>query len=141
MFSAVLNLSGALGRLLLRSQGVFYYISPGELLVELQRHRLRLAKRFAGTEAELDEALTLVAAHISVVHPSDIPAEAVEKATALIGVVDPGDVPFVALAIARDVALWTGDLKLLKGLKAAGFDEAYTTQELLRIRELFEDEG
>ncbi|MFL5541612.1 MAG: PIN domain-containing protein [Longimicrobiaceae bacterium] len=39
--------------------------------------------------------------------------------------VDPGDEPFVALTLALDGRLWTGDQKLRRGLVARGFDRFF----------------
>ena len=41
------------------------------------------------------------------------------------------DLPFVALTDYLDGKLWTGDLKLLRGLKAKGYENCLTTKELI----------
>jgi predicted nucleic acid-binding protein len=49
--------------------------------------------------------------------PESCRAEAVELCRG----VDPADAPFVALTLALDGRLWTGDKKLRSGLAARGF--------------------
>lgn len=46
------------------------------------------------------------------------------------------DIPFVALSIELECPLWTGDKKLLKGLKKAGFGKIVNTIELIKIRDI-----
>lgn len=45
--------------------------------------------------------------------------------------IDEDDTPFVALAIYLDAYLWTGDLKLVKGLRKKGFDQIRLTKDMV----------
>lgn len=50
----------------------------------------------------------------------------------LIHDIDLKDLLFVALAIQYNCKLWTGDKKLIKGLRNKGFDQVIDTSELRR---------
>ena len=41
------------------------------------------------------------------------------------------DLPFVALTSYLEGMLWTGDVKLLNGLRAKGYQKCISTEELL----------
>jgi predicted nucleic acid-binding protein len=43
------------------------------------------------------------------------------------------DLPFVALTVYLEGLLWTGDFKLLNGLRAKGFTNCITTEELIKL--------
>jgi predicted nucleic acid-binding protein len=44
--------------------------------------------------------------------------------------VDLDDIPFVAFSFCLKCKVWTGDKKLIKGLKENGFDKIVTTNDL-----------
>ncbi len=46
---------------------------------------------------------------------------------------DPKDVVFVAGAISLDAQLWSGDIKLINGLKAKNINISIQTKDLLEI--------
>lgn len=47
--------------------------------------------------------------------------------------IDKKDMLFVALSIQMDLKLWTGDKKLIQGLRAKGYKNVIETKELLDI--------
>lgn len=58
-----------------------------------------------------------------------------EKAIELVESVDEFDAPFVALSLEMEAPLWTGDKKLIKGLKAKGVDWILDTNKATKIRD------
>ena len=63
-----------------------------------------------------------------------IPFEFWQKSAALVSDIDPDDVSYVALNEFMDGRLWTGDVKLRKGLIAKGYTKCITTKELAEWR-------
>ena len=59
------------------------------------------------------------------------------KAQNLLKDIDPWDIEFVALSLQTGYPIWTGDKKLVKGLKAKGFRNYILTKDLAtKIRQL-----
>lgn len=52
----------------------------------------------------------------------------------LAAVVDEDDTPFLATAISIEASIWTGDKKLINGLRTKGFQDIYSTAELYELR-------
>ena len=48
--------------------------------------------------------------------------------------IDEKDTPFIATTISLNSILWTGDKKLITGLRKKGFNDIINTRELLKKR-------
>lgn len=128
----MLNASSHIGKMLLQSGARFQFYSCAYLRAELYRHRAKLLKLTKLPEAELLELEQLVTRRISFINEGLIPAPIWRQAEALVQAIDVDDTPFVALALHLNGALWTGDLRLYHGLRAASFQGVVTTAELLQ---------
>jgi len=58
-----------------------------------------------------------------------------ERALELTGNVDEFDAPFIALSLELEAPLWTGDKKLIKGLKTKGIEWILDTNQIIKIRD------
>ncbi len=56
------------------------------------------------------------------------------KAISLVAHIDEFDAPFVALSLMMDTYLWTGDKKLITGLKELGYNQVIDTDALMVLR-------
>jgi len=83
---------------------------------------------------QLTIAKRLVFNQITFISNDAISPEYWKIAFELVKNIDEKDTPFVATALSIDATLWTGDLKLITGLRKKGFNEILNTQELLAIR-------
>jgi len=72
--------------------------------------------------------------HIEFIDPEIIQRESWIKGFKMTSDVDEKDIPFVALAIELEGLLWTGDKKLIKGLRSKEVKWALTTEELDQVR-------
>ena len=72
--------------------------------------------------------------HIEFIDPEIIQRESWIKGFELTSDVDEKDTPFVSLAIDLEGSLWTGDKKLIKGLRSKGVELTLTTEELDQVR-------
>ena len=68
---------------------------------------------------------------ISFINEEAIADDVWEQARQFTADVDEKDTPFVALALSYEAMLWTGDRKLIEGLKQRGFTQVVDTASLL----------
>lgn len=107
---------------------------PVLCLEELNAHRLKILKLSGLSDKEFELLLRTVLKKIELINPESLPAESWAKAAKLTSEVDEFDIPFVALAIALNAPLWTGDKKLIHGLKAKGVHWIFSTAKIEEIR-------
>ena len=67
------------------------------------------------------------------VKENDLDNFSLREAERLVQHIDPKDFTFVEVAVYFDSLLWSGDLKLYKGLRRKGFKNIVTTKELSEI--------
>jgi predicted nucleic acid-binding protein len=129
-FSAILNTNSRIAGILFRpSKNVNFY--PTEhLSYEIAEHRDRLLKLSGYTDAELDTVTQLVLSHIRLIDVRLIPRKQYAKAYELTHDIDVDDAEFVALAEHSKASFWSGDKRLVNGLRKKGWTRCVTTDEL-----------
>lgn len=130
VFSALLNSSSKIGKILIHSRKHFQFYSCEYLKTEILKHRKRILKLPKLPDTELAELENLVTHNITFIDERLLPQELLLKIEVLLKSIDPNDTPFVALTKHLEAKLWTGDMHLYKGLKAKRFKEVVTTAEL-----------
>ncbi len=130
VFSAILNSGSRIGKILLNSKEHFQFYTCDFLRVEIQKHRSKLLKLTKLTEIELSELEGLVTHHINFIDERLLPSELLLKTEALLTSIDPNDTPFVALTTHLEGKLWTGDMRLYKGLKLKRYKNIVLTADL-----------
>ena len=98
------------------------FYCPRFFLVELFKHKERIAQASTLPESDLLECLYELLARVHFVDEGGIPIGTWMEARRLCRDVDPKDTPFVALTLHLDGQLWTGDNELATALRAKGFD-------------------
>lgn len=116
VFSAVLNSSSTIARILIGGRRHFKFYSCEFLRTELLRHRPKLLKLTKLTGNELDEVIEKVTGNITFINESLLSTKLILDTEKRMTGNDLKDVPFVALATNRKAKLWTGDKALAKGL-------------------------
>lgn len=134
IFSGLLSPNGTISDLLLNSSNVFAFYSPTFLLEELENHRTKLLKITGYPEKELDFLQLTVLKKIELIDLESIRISTFKKSIELTNNVDEFDAPFIALALELDAPLWTGDIKLIKGLSKKGIDWILKTDIITEIR-------
>lgn len=134
IFSALLSQDGRIADLLLNSQNSFEFYTPSYTLGELKNHKSKLLKLSGLTDDELDFLQGMIFKNIGLVNIENIPKTTFLKAYELTKDIDENDTPFVALALELSSFLWTGDKKLLNGLKQKGLDWMLTTNNIGELR-------
>jgi len=134
LFSGILNINSRIGNLLLTSRRFFRFYATDFFRQEIERHHPKLVEVSGFTADEVNLLLAKFFQRLHFVPESSIPFEFWQKSAALVRDVDPDDVAYVALNEFMDGRLWTGDVKLRKGLTAQGYSKCISTKELIEWR-------
>ncbi|ASJ03477.1 hypothetical protein A3L09_09495 [Thermococcus profundus] len=108
----------------------FRFLVPAYLWEELDSKRERISRLTHLNEEEVEYVLSIIKSQ-TVVIPENIILQALEKAKEIC--LDPKDIPYVALALALNVPLLTGDRKLAESIR--GYIKVYTPREVLDLLE------
>jgi predicted nucleic acid-binding protein len=131
IFSAVLNLKSGISQFIMSAnqQNITFY-APDFLRIELERYIPKLIDISNLSTEKIRRIITLVYAQITFISDELIPFEYYKNALPFVRDVDMDDLVFVALTDYLDETLWTGDLKLYKGLIARGYTKVVIFQEI-----------
>ncbi len=132
-FSAILNSSGRIGKVLLNSRGIFHFVSCKYMLTEIDRHVIKLQTLTGLEKVELSEIIRTITGRINLIGEEFISKANILKAEKIVKDVDFNDLLFVGLTLELKGRLWTGDKKLIRGISANGFNQIITTTELSNI--------
>lgn len=135
VFSAILNTDSQLGDLLLNSTGTFDFYTCHLLREELDNHKARIIAMAGYSESDYAEIAYQVVRPLQFISEELIGFEFWQQAIHFVRDVDMDDVAFVALTEFMNCKLWTGDQKLLKGIRAKGYSNALSTAELKTLRD------
>jgi predicted nucleic acid-binding protein len=138
VFSTLLNTSSQIGDLLLNSDKIFEFYSCNLLKEEIAEHKNKLLTISGYTEVQLFTLCQVVFEKIRFISEDIIPFECWQAAAPIVRDVDMNDIAFVALNNLLGAKLWTGDKKLLKGIRAKGYSNVISTEELLNLRNSLE---
>lgn len=103
---------------------------PKFLIVEIFKHKEKIVAASKLGEDEILESFYLILNYCRVFDENDIPADIMRRANEYVKDVDPKDAVFVAAALTLDAGLWSGDKKLINGLKEKGIDFIVQTRDL-----------
>jgi predicted nucleic acid-binding protein len=124
LFTALLREQSRIRETLLADvQHIFY--SPRFVMVELFKHKERLASASELSTEELLECLNALLGHMIFIEEGTIAIGTWMEGRRLCADVDPKDVPFVTLTLHVDGCLWTSDIALESGLRLKGFDQFF----------------
>lgn len=85
------------------------------------------------TLENIDVSIYEVLKNIKLISPEAISGKNWQLAYALTHNIDEDDTPFVATTLGVQGALWTGDKKLMNGLKSEGFKDVFSTTQLTEL--------
>jgi predicted nucleic acid-binding protein len=135
IFSAILNVDGKIGDLLINSSDVFCFIAPDFLRTEIHLHYDKLEKLSGLSLVDIQEAEYYVYRQVVFVSDEQIAKESWQEAIRLVENIDEKDAVYVAYSKQFDCPLWTGDKQLTQGLSSKGYYNVVDTNNLLSIRE------
>ena len=125
LFAALLPRQSRLREILLTDARHTFY-SPRFVMVEVFKHKERLAAASALDPEELLECLQALLARIRFLDERAIPIGTWMEGRRLCAGVDLKDTPFVTLTLHLDGRLCTGDEELEAGLRSRGFDRFFS---------------
>lgn len=122
IWSTAYNAKSEIGQfvLLVSPKEVRFY-APEFLKVEIERHFPKIVSLSGQTEEEVRIVLGLAYKKIEFISDDQIPYEFYRRSIPLVRDVDMDDLVFVALAEYMKELLWTGDRRLITGLKSKGY--------------------
>ena len=130
VFSALLNTNSRIGQILINGKNYFDFYSPEYVRFEIFQHKEKIKSIGKLSEDEFIETYGLILRNITILNHSIIPPEIYRNAELLCKDIDIDDTIFVAVSNFAKGILWTGDMKLLNGLKNKGFEQVIKTEEL-----------
>ncbi len=134
LWSTVYNAKSPIGQFVLAVEpSSLKLYAPEFLKVEIERHFPKILALSNQPEMEVREVLSLAYQKIEFVEDRIIPFEHYARAAPLVRDVDPNDLVFVALTEFLDAFLWTGDVKLLQGLRAKGYSKVVSFEEVKEL--------
>jgi len=134
VFSAILNSNGLIGELLFNSEQQFDFYTSEFMVHELTKYKSKLQNLTKMSEERIDISIRQILKKIDLISTEVISEAHWERAYELAADVDEDDTPFLATAISLEASIWTGDKKLINGLKTKGFQDIYSTSDLLELR-------
>jgi predicted nucleic acid-binding protein len=117
VFSAILNSSGKIGQLIIGGSKYFQYFSINLLKEEIFNHKSKILLVSGLKPAQLESIFITITSRIKFIDEILLSDEDIHKAQNLTSGIDENDTLFVALANYLNGQLWTGDKKLITGLR------------------------
>jgi predicted nucleic acid-binding protein len=135
VFSGMLKSDSKIGDLLINSEGIFKFISPDYLRIEIYKHLDKLVKISKLSMEQILEAEFQVCKSISFISDAQINQVNWDLAENLVFDVDKKDVSYIAFSKQFRAKVWSGDKVLIKGLAEKGFTNFISTNELWDYRQ------
>lgn len=132
VFSALLNSSGNIAKILLSSNDSVELYSCEFLKDELNAHHKKIQKYTKLSMSQINELINLVCSNIIFIDERLLPTSSLKSGYDLVGDIDEKDLPFVAMSIHFKAFLWTGDKHLYNGLVKKNYKRVITTTSLLK---------
>jgi predicted nucleic acid-binding protein len=116
VFSGILKSDGKIGDLLINSGGIFKFISPYFLCIEIQRHHDKLVGISKLTLDQLLESEFQICKSINFISDEQISYSNWDFAENLVFDVDIKDISYIAFSKQFKAKVWSGDKALIRGL-------------------------
>ena len=133
LISGIINPHGTIKSLLLNNNNSIELIIPEFAIIELRLHKNKICKTASIAPEIFDSLLIRYLKNITQFSHETISLGDYYKAEKITASLDSNDTWYIALSLSIDAVLWTGDLKLYKGLRRAGFYNIITTTEFVQI--------
>ena len=133
VFSAILNTQSKIGQLLINGSKYFDFYTVGLLKDEIIEHKDKILRSTKFTPTQFSDTFQLIINRIIFLDDILLTDKDLNKAIDLVAGIDENDALFVALNNHLLANLWTGDKRLLDGLKGKGYSRVVTTNDLYEI--------
>jgi putative PIN family toxin of toxin-antitoxin system len=129
IFSALIDPKSKISKII-REKSKIQFIAPNFLLEEVKLHWEKILQFTSLSNKELEKEFVLLSKRIKFVDIKELPREILFEANEIVKDIDEDDTYFVALYLYQKHKIWTGDRKLINGLKKKGYDICITTSQL-----------
>jgi len=129
IISALISPKGSTASVL-KDKSNIQFIAPDYLLTEVYGYWEKIVESTTLSKKEVFEDFYFYRSKIVFVDTINVPKKHKNEASEIVKDIDVKDAPFVSLHLYKRHKLWTGDRKLINGLKAKGYDICVTTTEL-----------
>lgn len=133
IISALINPNGKEAALIFDYTHKVDFAAPGLLFREVQSKKNKIISTSHLTGSSFDQSLELISTAFSIYDVARYNPDILKVAEQLTYSIDEKDTQYIALTILLEGLLWTGDLKLLSGLKRKGFNQIITTTDFHQI--------
>ena len=133
IFSTILNTESKIGQLVVNGSKYFEFYTVGLLKDEILKHKDKIIDLTNYSEDKFVEIFQLISNKLIFVDDILLRDKDLNKAIELVSNIDQDDAFFVALTNHLNANLWTGDKRLIKGLRTKGYMQVLTTEELYDI--------
>jgi predicted nucleic acid-binding protein len=133
IISACLNEKSEIFKIISNLSVKIDFLIPDYALEEITKHKFALCKNTGYSISQFDKLLSQCCDNATIFSVEDISTSIFQQAAELTSNIDFNDKAFVAFSIAFDALIWTGDFKLNRGLKRAGFKNIISTKEFKDI--------
>lgn len=133
VFSAILNSSGKIGQLIIGGSKHFQFFTVNLLREEIFKHKAKILFVSGLKPAQFESTFITITSRIKFVDEILLSDEIIHQAQILTAGIDENDTLFVALANYLKGKLWTGDKKLILGLRKQNYPRILSTDELYDI--------
>ncbi|MBE0638396.1 MAG: DNA-binding protein [Bacteroidales bacterium] len=130
VFSAILNSQGKIGQLIINGSRYFKFYTVGLLKEEIEEHKGKILSLSGFTNQQFKNSYQTITNRIIFVDEIFLSDRELLKAIDLVADIDENDALFVALTNYLNGKLWTGDKKLILGLKSKRYSKTISTNEL-----------
>ena len=131
IFSAILNEKSRIASILINYHSQFELYSSSYLKTELTKYYPKLSHLSSKSIDEIERIESLVCKNIRFIDIDILPKPDILQAKNLLHNIDMNDLFFVALTNYLKATLWTGDKKLIKGLKSKNYKHVISTEDLI----------
>jgi len=132
VFSAILNPKSKIADILVNSKSKYEFIAPEFLRFEIRSHYSKIAKISKYSFQEIGEVEFQVCREINFISEEQINSKIWEYAYSISKKIDEKDTVYTAFARYFKCKIWTGDKKLVNGLKKQGLTNFITSNELIQ---------
>lgn len=130
LISSLLKTESMMAGILFSAPQNFVFYSPEFLLEEIDKHQQKNLQTTGYSKNAYRSLLQNITSEIKFIQEGLIPEQFKQSAEKLISGIDINDQLYVSLALYIEGWIWTGDKKLISGLKKKGFHNCITTAEL-----------
>lgn len=139
IWSTAYNAKSDIGQFVISANPeVIQFYAPEYLKEEIEKHFPKIVNYSQQTEEEVRTVLGIAYEKITFIADHQIPFEYYQKSVPFVRGIDMDDLVFVALAEYMGELLWTGDRKLISGLRSRGYQNVVDFEQVQQL--LAEDE-